>query len=947
MERVLVGLLKLLNCFLMNISGDQSSYFDVSLFWEMEEIGKMGMYEYEVDKDIFRASANFRRMFELPEHGALSGEVIRSILHPDDLERVLNLLEHCLQTSQPFNTEYRCLINGELKYIRSRSKVVSDAGGRAIKMIGVKQDISEDKKVEEQLRKSRRTLLTRNQELEGLFRHSSVGMALFEAQPSYRVIAHNKVYQEFWPEPFRSEGVKGKGLWEYVPQLEESGIIEIFEEVKRSRKSKVIDDFMYDGLPRGRTWWEWSLSPVIVDDEVIAFAHVLVETTRALGDRQRLEREIAEREEAEKALRHNEKKLYLALAAAKAGTFDIPIAQQEPIVVSQSVKGLFGFPPEADTDFSDYMQRVHPHDIARVKKTIESSIAEKKGHQINYRVIHGDGRQVWISSRAEPVMDEQGEVERLIGTLMDYTQNKEWEEDLVRSREETELRSKEIENIYDTAPIGLCVLDKDLRFMRINERLAEINGFSVEQHLGKTIRNMLPDLADEVEPLLHRVMETGEPLLDITLKGETPSQPGVERTWIESWYPFRNRQGHISGISIVAEEVTEKVKSDELRQVSEERYKKLFNSIDDGFCVCEMLLNDAGKAVDYRFLEVNHTFEAHTGLADATGRTALELVPGLEQEWIDTYAKVGIEEQSIRFEQGSDKMGRWFDVYAFPFGASGSRVFAIQFKDISKQKKREQELVEIKEKLAQANKELLTSNKELKLANNQLRIVNKDLDNFVYTASHDLKSPISNIYGLLELMKTELKEVEVSPTAFKILGMMESSVDRFMSTIANLTDIARLQKEAIQPEEDVNLREVLDDVLLDLRMSIEQSDAEIRIEVDDGYELFFSPKNLRSIVYNLISNAIKYRHPKRKPLVHVHCRELAGHHLLTVEDNGLGMKLRQDKPLFTMFRRLHSHVEGSGVGLYIVKKILDNSDGKIEVESEVNKGTTFRVYFKK
>lgn len=119
---------------------------------------------------------------------------------------------------------------------------------------------------------------------------------------------------------------------------------------------------------------------------------------------------------------------------------------------------------------------------------------------------------------------------------------------------------------------------------------------------------------------------------------------------------------------------------------SEEKYRTLFNSIDQGFCICEMIVDDDGRPIDYRFLEVNARFEDHTGLKDATGRTALELVPNLERHWVEIYGKVALTGERLHFVQGSDAMGRWFDVYAFRIEEPELLRFAILFTEISERK---------------------------------------------------------------------------------------------------------------------------------------------------------------------------------------------------------------------------------------------------------------------
>ncbi len=131
------------------------------------------------------------------------------------------------------------------------------------------------------------------------------------------------------------------------------------------------------------------------------------------------------------------------------------------------------------------------------------------------------------------------------------------EDDLSRAR------LAEIEAYYDTAPVGLCVLDNELRYVRINERLAEINGRPVSEHLGRTIREVLPELADQAEPWLRDVLETGEPLRDVEITVETHGEEPGERTRVENWYPMRNEAGEVCGINIVVEDVTERKRVEE------------------------------------------------------------------------------------------------------------------------------------------------------------------------------------------------------------------------------------------------------------------------------------------------------------------------------------------------------------------------------------------------
>ncbi len=152
----------------------------------------------------------------------------------------------------------------------------------------------------------------------------------------------------------------------------------------------------------------------------------------------------------------------------------------------------------------------------------------------------------------------------------------ERQREALRDAEELARRQlAEIESIYQHAPVGLCVFDADLRFLRINEMLAGTNGIPAAEHVGRRLRDVLPKLAAAAEPTLRGVVATGEPVLGFTLKGQTPARPGVERTWIESCLPVKDDQGRVVAINVVAEEVTERLAAEATRRATEERFRAL------------------------------------------------------------------------------------------------------------------------------------------------------------------------------------------------------------------------------------------------------------------------------------------------------------------------------------------------------------------------------------
>jgi PAS domain S-box-containing protein len=198
----------------------------------------------------------------------------------------------------------------------------------------------------------------------------------------------------------------------------------------------------------------------------------------------------------------------------------------------------------------------------------------------------------WIMVSAVPLF-RPGEMcpYRVYTIFTDVTRERADREDALKVIGESEGRLRqslaEIETIYDTAPIGLCFLDTKLRYVRINQRMAELNGVRVEDHIGRTVRDIAPSLNEQAETAMRRILETGDPLLDVEFKGQTASIPGVQRTWIESWLPVRDQVGRIIGINVAAEEVTERNRIQNDLEEAKARLEAVLNQMPIGVLILE------------------------------------------------------------------------------------------------------------------------------------------------------------------------------------------------------------------------------------------------------------------------------------------------------------------------------------------------------------------------
>lgn len=290
--------------------------------------------------------------------------------------------------------------------------------------------------------------------------------------------------------------------------------------------------------------------------------------------------------------------------------------------------------------------------------------------------------------------------------------------------------------------------------------------------------------------------------------------------------------------------------------------------------------------------------------------------------------------------QLKDKDGKWY-WYMWTFVKKHGQWYA-NGRNITNRKIAEEKLGQAYNVLEKRVKE---RTEELSKSNMELKKINVDLDNFVYTASHDLKAPILNMEGLVRVLNSlglsGNKEYE------KIVEMLGSSLERLKLTISDLTDIAKIQNESKEDISALRLKSAVDEVKSTLIEMIEENNVEFHEDFKEAPVVNFSRTNMRSILYNLISNAIKYRSPERRPKVKLSSYENENHIILSVRDNGLGIKDEDKEKVFSMFKRLHNHVDGTGLGMYIVKRMVENHNGRIELESKLGEGTVFKVYFPK
>lgn len=218
-----------------------------------------------------------------------------------------------------------------------------------------------------------------------------------------------------------------------------------------------------------------------------------------------------------------------------------------------------------------------------------------------------------------------------------------------------------------------------------------------------------------------------------------------------------------------------------------------------------------------------------------------------------------------------------------------------------------------------------------------------DHETLLDTISHDIKAPLSNLAGVIDLFKNVSHE---DPQEFRsLIEILQKSIIKMRNVINELTDNRKQEHKYKAEEELLNFENILEDVRLTINDNIIESGAVINSKINVS-EITFSRRKLRSIIYNLINNSIKYKSPERKPKIFIKTEHENNFITISVKDNGMGIDESKHDAIFSKYFRVENAIEGSGIGLYLVKEIVNNSGGKILVESQLGKGSEFKVYLK-
>jgi PAS domain S-box-containing protein len=648
--------------------------------------------------------------------------------------------------------------------------------------------------------------------------------------------------------------------------------------------------------------------------------------------------EVTEKVEARKKTELNEERLNIIVEASELGTWELAIKTKELQYSKRYLEIVTGYKNEEYLTHAQLLNHVHPDDLNIREKAFKDAIAF--GH-IHYeaRVIWDDNSIHWVEAKGKMFYDSDHNPEKLLGTVRDITDEKNHQQEL-------EASEKRFRKLVMESPVPKAILKgKEMVIEIANAALLKNiwrkNEIDVQ---GKNILEVFPELKKQkYAKLLNEVYTTG----NVYSESESLFFINIENTehklYIDFEYaPQREIDDTISGIKMTLIDVTEKVEARKKIEESEKRFRSLTESIPQ--LIWET--DEKGNA-----LFTSGKWFEYTGIVPAGEEAWRAMIHPSDFDennriWSHSLATGEIYRADVRVLR-KDGIYRWHAVIGEPVLNKDNKIikWVGAFTDIQTEKAFTQEL----------EKQVTERTKELEHKNVELELMNKELQSFAYISSHDLQEPLRKIQTFATLIM-EKEFQNLTDSGKDKFQRMQNAAQRMQTLINDLLSYSRTNIQE-RKYEVVNLSTIIDEVKEDLKEELEQKHGSI--ETEKTCELNIIPFQFRQLIYNLASNSIKFSNPDIPPIIKINCEINLGENLnnellssdkeychISLSDNGIGFEPQYSKKIFEVFQRLHGREQynGTGIGLAIVKKIVDNHNGIISARGEQNKGATFDIY---
>ncbi|MBQ5946009.1 ATP-binding protein [Massilia sp. ST3] len=496
-----------------------------------------------------------------------------------------------------------------------------------------------------------------------------------------------------------------------------------------------------------------------------------------------------------------------------------------------------------------------------------------------------------------------------------------------RQRAESDLMDTRarLETIIAAAELAVWSWDIALDRVSADTRMAVLFGIDPALAESAPLAAYLAALHPDDVPLIQaRLAEAASQGggYDATFRIRLPG--GAWRWAIARGHVDQDARGAAVRIRGVVIDATRQIEVEQQLRVTEERYRTLFDSIDEGLCVIEMLYDSKGQPADYRFLEANPAFVKHTGLRDAVGRTMRQLAPRHESHWFEIYGRVAESGEPVRFVNEARELGRWYDVYATRLGPAEWRRVAILFTDITERRRSEDALRKMASDLSEANR-LKTE--------------------FLATLAHELRNPLAPIRSGLQFIRRAPEDAEAVTRVHEI---MDRQLGHLVHLVDDLLDVARITRGQVElKRERVDLAAVLSSAVETSMPQIEAARHYLDVRMPaEPLLLDADPTRLTQVVSNLLNNAARYT-PRGGRIVLAAERD-GGQAVIAVSDNGIGIAPESLEDVFKMFTQVGQDQQpgagGLGIGLSLVRSLVELHGGSVRAASAgTNAGSVFTV----
>ncbi|MCF0069064.1 PAS domain-containing protein [Dyadobacter sp. CY261] len=666
--------------------------------------------------------------------------------------------------------------------------------------------------------------------------------------------------------------------------------------------------------------------------------------------------DISEQLLSVRAREESEENLKFAIQAAQLGTWNLSPADKW-VRFNDRCLELYGFPNQADMHYERLIQFVHPDDRARVNEAIERALdpAQRHSYDVRYRVIGATDRKLrWLHCTGQAYFDHSGNPYRFSGISREITSE-------ITSQEKIAWADQQAAMTIEGSGAGSFLVTLANDEIIYSPTMAKIITGSENAHMTRDI--LLASLHPDDVPIRDEAYSEASANGELRYEARFIWHDGTVH-WIRVLGRYLyDSMGEAVSLSGIVMDISDRIESEQRLKVNEEHLRTLIEQAPVAtalFVGRDMIIDIPNEAM----LKVWGKGKAVIGKPLAEALPELKGQPFLEI--LDRIYRTGeaYSEQAARVDLVVD--GRlqtsYYDYTYKPLTNANGEVYAIldMAVDVTDQVISLQELEQSEERYRQLANELeqrvTQRTDELHQANIELVNSNNNLQQFAYAASHDMQEPLRKIQSFSTRLQSTYTD-KLDDTGKYMLNRIQDASKRMSAMIDDLLAYSRLTTREGEFKE-VLLSDTVTSVLADLEISIQEQKAKITVE--DLPPVWGNSHQLTQLMQNLISNAVKYRQPDQEPVIRISYRAvddaekrtlpklLADHRYIRLEvsDNGIGFDEMYLDRIFQMFQRLHGRSEfsGSGIGLALCKKVVQNHHGYITAKSQPGKGATFIVY---